>query len=428
MPAIATLDVKVYFPIKSPILKRTIGYIKAVDGVTLDISKGSILGLVGESGSGKTTLGKAITGILKPYKGHILIDVPKEDYELLKELSRENRLGRQMQREEYRRYEVLVKRYDPYYMSRGEYRRIRRKIQMVQQDPYGSLNPRMKIKDIIGEPLKVHGIARDSRSVYERVKNLLEDVGLGKEFMDRYPYELSGGQRQRVAIARALALDPEIIILDEPTSALDVSIQAQILRLLRKLWREHNLTYIFITHDISVVRYMATHIAVLYSGKLMEYAPRESFFENPLHPYTRLLLSAVPLPDPRRAKLHRFSDYGEPPNPSRPPIGCRFIGRCRYATGRCGLDLEALSPPGVKLIDVTRRDDGTYIVRVKGDARRLLARLNDVGEGIIVAARRGGSIVVKLADNLEPEMRVLNGDHHVACHYAGQIEWREEIF
>jgi len=300
MPLLKVEELVKYFPIKSGILGRVVGYVKAVDNVSFEINENTIFALVGESGSGKTTVAKCILKLYEPTRGRILFagkDVVK------------------MKGEELKWY--------------------RRNVQAVFQNPFLSLNPRMKVFDIVAEPFKAH-TDMDREEIRENVEKLLERVGLPGELMRRYPYDLSGGQAQRVAIARAIALQPKLVILDEPTSALDVSVQAQILNLLEELRRELKLSYLLISHDLSVVRYISDYVAVMYLGKIVEYAPTEELFNNPLHPYTRALLSAVPEPDPRLKKLRkRISLPGEPPSAINPPKGCRLHPRCPQATSIC---------------------------------------------------------------------------------------------
>jgi peptide/nickel transport system ATP-binding protein len=295
-------DLKVWFPIKSGILlDRHIGDIKAVDEVSLDIERGETLGLVGESGCGKSTLGRAILRLYEPTDGRILFD------------------GQ-----------------DITHLGESELRPLRRRMQMIFQDPFASLNPRHSVGRIVSEPLRVHGIAR-RRESGRRVRELLEIVGLPADAASRYPHEFSGGQRQRIGVARALALNPDFIVCDEPVSALDVSIQAQIVNLLESLQRDFDLTYLFIAHDLAVVRHISDRIAVMYLGKIVEVSPADDLYDNPLHPYTISLLSAVPIPDPEVERgRETILVPGDLPSPANPPPACRFHTRCPFVQpSRC---------------------------------------------------------------------------------------------
>jgi oligopeptide/dipeptide ABC transporter ATP-binding protein len=292
---------KKYFPIKRGIFfKREIGRVHAVDDVSIEIKAGETLGLVGESGCGKSTLGRCIIRLLDLTSGSVTFDG--------KDISR---------------------------LSRRALRPIRGELQMVFQDPYASLNPRKRVGTIIGDPLRIHG--RTSRKqIRDRVRELLDLVGLSPEHVNRYPHEFSGGQRQRIGVARALALHPRLIIADEPVSALDVSIRAQVINLLDDLQDELGLTYIFIAHDLGVVRHVSDRIAVMYLGKIVEISPAEELYKKPVHPYTEALLSAVPIPDPNiSAQREQVVLEGDVPSPISPPSGCRFHPRCKYATDVC---------------------------------------------------------------------------------------------
>jgi len=280
---------------------RTLREVHAVEDVTLSIAPGETLGLVGESGSGKTTLGRAVLRRLTPTSGTIRFD------------------GRDITR-----------------ISGEELRRLRRRMQLVFQDPYASLNPRMTVLELVAEPLIVHGLVRRPADARERVVELLDRCGLPDDAVDRHPHAFSGGQRQRIGIARALALSPELIVADEPVSALDVSVRAQVVNLLQDLQAELGLSYLFIAHDLSVVRHISHRIAILYAGKLVELAPTERVYESPVHPYTEALLSSVPIPDPPvQRQRRRIVLTGEVPNPIDPPPGCRFHTRCPLAEDRC---------------------------------------------------------------------------------------------
>ena len=295
-------DLKMYFPVSSGLLfQRTVANIKAVDGVSFDIKRGETLGLVGESGCGKTTTGRCILQLYKPTEGSIKFD----DRELMG-------------------------------MSSRQLRSMRREMQVIFQDPYSSLNPRMTAGNIIGEPLVVHGLVDNKAEYRERVASLLQNVGLNPYMADRFPHEFSGGQRQRIGVARALSVSPKFIVADEPVSALDVSIQAQIVNLLEDLQNEFNLTYLFIAHDLSVVRHISDRVGVMYLGHIVEMADRNEIYVNPSHPYTKALLSAVPIPDPVvDAQRERVLLTGEVPSPLNPPTGCVFHPRCPIATDDC---------------------------------------------------------------------------------------------
>jgi len=291
-------DLKKYFSVKGGIFQRVKGFVRAVDGVNLEINRGEVFGLVGESGCGKTTLGRTCLRLIEPTSGEVRF----EDIDLLN-------------------------------LNLKDMQKMRLNVQMVFQDPFSSLDPRKMVKDIVGEGLVIHGLAKRSE-LKERVLENLERVGLKKEHLYRYPHEFSGGQRQRIGIARALVLNPKFIVLDEPTSALDVSVQAKILNLLLKLQKELGLTYMFISHNLSVIEYMSDRIAVMYVGKIVETGTKVELFENPLHPYTRALFSAIPIPDPD-LKHEKIILKGDVPSPLNPPSGCRFHPRCPCTEELC---------------------------------------------------------------------------------------------
>jgi oligopeptide transport system ATP-binding protein len=301
-PLLELRGLRMHFPVtEGMIARRHVGDVKAVDGVDLTIRRGETLGLVGESGCGKTTMGRCILRLEKPTAGEILYDGV-----------------------------------DIANLGRRELVALRRRIQVIFQDPYSSLNPRQKVGSIISEPMMVHGVEPDPRRRGDRVRELLSVCGLNPNFADRYPHEMSGGQRQRVGIARALALNPEFIVCDEAVSALDVSIQAQIINLLEDLRDKFNLTYLFIAHDLSVVRHLCQRVAVMYLGRVVELAECDEVFDHPLHPYTRALLAAVPVPDPSVEAARAFQPVaGEVPSPINPPPGCVFHPRCPIAVAEC---------------------------------------------------------------------------------------------
>jgi oligopeptide transport system ATP-binding protein len=297
---------RMHFPITRGMFRRQVGTIRAVDGISFDIARGKTLGLVGESGCGKSTAGRTILRLYDPTDGRIVFD------------------GREITG-----------------MAGETLRRLRPRMQMIFQDPQACLNPRMTVGSIVAEPLAEHGAAR-ARERRERIRELLAAVGLNPKFADRYPHEFSGGQRQRIGIARAIALNPDFIVCDEPIAALDVSIQAQVVNLLQDLQEKLGLTYLFISHDLSMVRHIADRVAVMYLGKVVELAPRHALYTAPLHPYTQALLSAVPIPAPEaERKRERIILKGDVPSPANPPSGCRFRTRCPVAFDRCAVEEPA---------------------------------------------------------------------------------------
>ena len=301
-PLLEVKNLKMHFPVTEGVMvRKVVATVKAVDDVSFTLARGETLGLVGESGCGKTTTGRCILQLEKPTAGQIIFE--GED---LAQLDRKGLIAK------------------------------RERMQVIFQDPYSSLNPRMKVGSIVGEPMKVHGILPDRKQRQERVAELLSVCGLNPKFMDRYPHEMSGGQRQRVGIARALALNPQFIVCDEAVSALDVSIQAQVINLLEDLREKFNLAYLFIAHDLSVVRHLCHRVAVMYLGKVVELADSDELFEHPKHPYTKALLEAVPIPDPKieKDRVHRIMQ-GEVPSPMNPPSGCVFHPRCPLAVDSC---------------------------------------------------------------------------------------------
>ncbi|WP_460040687.1 ABC transporter ATP-binding protein [Thermaerobacter litoralis] len=306
-PLVRVEDVKKYFPITRGVLGRTVGHVRAVDGVTMEIRQGETFGLVGESGCGKSTLARVILRLVPATGGRVWF------------------AGR-----------------DLFALRGPELRRVRREMQIIFQDPFGSLNPRFTVADIIGEPLRVHGMRRRSQRE-ARVAELMELVGLNPAWRHRFPHQFSGGQRQRIGIARAIALNPRFVVADEAVSSLDVSVQAQILNLLADLQERLGLTYLFIAHGLNVVRHVSTRVGVMYLGQLVEVAPTEELFRHPAHPYTAALLSAVPVPHPRRRR-ERIVLQGDVPSPANPPSGCRFHPRCPFAQPRCREEMPVLRP------------------------------------------------------------------------------------
>jgi oligopeptide/dipeptide ABC transporter ATP-binding protein len=294
-------NLKKYFPVKAGIFKRTVAHVKAVDDISFTVKEGETLGLVGESGCGKSTTGRTILRLLEATAGEVVFE------------------GKNVME-----------------LNKKQMRAIRRDMQIIFQDPYASLNPRMTVADIVGEPLDIHNLAKNKKERNEKVREILENVGLGSEYMHRYPHEFSGGQRQRIGVARALAVDPKLIIADEPVSALDVSVQAQVVNLLQDLQKEYGLTYLFIAHDLSVIKHISDRVAVMYLGKIVELTDKKELFKNPIHPYTQSLLSAIPEADPKKKK-DRIILEGDVPSPINPPSGCRFHPRCPKAFEPCSV-------------------------------------------------------------------------------------------
>ncbi|ADE02141.1 ABC transporter ATP-binding protein [Haloferax volcanii] len=321
-PLLSIQNLKKYYPITKGMFQRHVGDVKAVDDVSVDIYPGETHGLVGESGCGKSTLLETIIGLKSPTDGEVLF-----------------------------RGTPLTE------LSQSEVQDLRKEIQIVFQNPDSSLNSRMTVERIVSEPLQIHSNAT-SRQITARVLELIHEVGLNTEHLTRFPHELSGGQKQRVAIARALATNPSLVVLDEPTSALDVSVQSQILNMLDRLKEEHNLTYIFVTHDLSVVRHIADRISVMYLGNVVERAPVNDLFETPRHPYTKALLSAVPVPDPDYDATEDIVLSGDVPDPSEPPNGCRFHPRCPIATEDCKEGFPEFEAHGETLVRCIRVDEG----------------------------------------------------------------------
>jgi oligopeptide transport system ATP-binding protein len=355
-------NLKVHFPILTGLFQRETGRVRAVDDISFEIRRGETLGLVGESGCGKTTTGRAVIRLRQPTAGTV-------------------RFGGK----------------DLNDLSRGDLRRMRRRMQIIFQDPYGSLNPRMTVGSIISEPLETHDLAR-GKARHERVKELLRLVGLNPNYTNRYPHEFSGGQRQRIGVARALAVEPEFIVCDEPISALDVSIQAQVLNLLVELRETFGLTYLFIAHDLSVVRHISDRVGVMYLGKLAEIGPPSAIYEEPGHPYTRALLSAVPIPDPKaERKRKRVILTGDVPSPANPPAGCRFHTRC-WLYERLGRPEQCRTEdPALRLIGQDHRAACHFAEE---------AQQSDVGVAHIEASQRRGTPTDVVARNIVEDAAV----------------------
>jgi oligopeptide/dipeptide ABC transporter ATP-binding protein len=327
---------KKYYPIRGGVFRRKVAEVKAVDNVSLSVHKGECFGLVGESGCGKTTLGKTILRLLKPDAGHIYFNTPPEVIEEIEALEEKDPKSR--------RLKAFREQYDIATYSEKELLALRRKMQIVYQDPTTSLDPRMLVKDIVAEPLVAQGLAKGEEAK-KMVVEILRKVGLSERHLYRFPHEFSGGQRQRIAVARALVCKPEFVILDEPTSAVDVSVRAQLLNLFTDLQKDLDLTYMFISHDLSIVECISQRVAVMYLGKIIEVAPVEEIFHNPLHPYSKALIASVPIPDPEKRKL-RAPLSGEVPSPVNPPQGCRFHPRCPLAMENCKLKEPEMTEVG----------------------------------------------------------------------------------
>jgi len=405
-------NLKKYFPITGGVLGRTFSYVKAVDDVSFQIKRGETLGLVGESGCGKTTLGRCLLLLLKITGGEVFFNTTLEESDSKKENFEE-------------RYNIIKMK---------NIKKLRRKMQIVHQDPFDSLDPRMLIRDIVAEPLVTHKAVKGG-ALRQRVIELLKQVGLTEEHLYRYPHELSGGQLQRVCIARAIALNPEFIVLDEPTSSLDVSVQAQILNLLKVLQNELGLSYLFISHDISVIDHMAERIAVMYLGKIVEMARKDELMQEPLHPYTIALLSSIPTTDPKNKMLDKVIFLeGDVPSPIEPPLGCRFHTRCPKAFKKCGweardlinylqvklenIDMNNLTfkPMGFMLEIVIENGNISeiqnvileFIEKEKKDGNALFESINEV-------KKKENRINIRFIESQEPPLLEVKKEHQVAC-------------
>ena len=431
---LAARGIKKHFPVKGGLLQRTVATVLAVDGVDLAIRRGETVALVGESGCGKTTFGRLLLRLIEPTEGDVLFNVPEDAYERIRSdgVASSKSAGPA---------DDLVRRYSLTRLRRRSMKALRRFMQPVFQDPFTSLDTRMLIKDILAEPLLVNGLST-RQEAYEVGAKLLQEVGLRPEHLYRFPHEFSGGQRQRIAIARALAPEPEFLLLDEPTSALDVSVQAQILNLLKDIQRRQRLTYLLITHNLSVVRHMADRVAVMYLGRIVETAPTTELFANPLHPYTKALLAAVPVPDPQRRR-ERIILPGEIPSPIAPPAGCRFHTRCNAVLPHCGWSPRDIASTAAFLFDPSRNPGASDLptldeVTIRGDV--LLLRYRSPAteahrsrvealvreraappQGISFRAIRDvvladGRVALEFLPAIEPPLIEVSSQHFVACY------------
>lgn len=384
---LAVRDLEKHFPIKEGALQRVTGHVRAVDGVSFDLLRGETLGVVGESGCGKTTLGRLVAGLTEPTSGGVYFDLDPSQRTRL-----DNLVSAPQDTPTQTDLELIDSAHRVDRMQGEAWKKFRRNTQMVFQDSFASLNPRHLVRDIVGRPLRVYREASGT-ALTERTVQILELVGLGRQHLYRYPHQFSGGQRQRISIARALALDPEVVILDEPTSALDVSVQAQILNLLHDLQRERGLTYLFVTHDLSVVRLMADRIVVMYVGRVAETGSTAALFESPHHPYTEALLQASPELEVEGVDGFRGLE-GSVPDPARPPMGCRFHTRCSYATPICGWEIDDVV---LRLEDVPGMFD-----RLEGIERRSafdadLRFEDEASAGALAASIRGDETPAAMA-------------------------------
>ncbi|MGH3499495.1 MAG: ABC transporter ATP-binding protein [Nocardioidaceae bacterium] len=427
----SVVGLRKYFPIKEGVLQHVVGHVKAVDGVSFDIRRGEIVGMVGESGCGKTTLGRCISGLVPPTSGGVFFWPAAEDRRRIDELLAVPEGSRTA--DERREVDRLIRRYRVDRMKGESWRHYRRSCQIVFQDTFSSLNPRHLIKDIVGRPLRIYHEASGSR-LTERTVELLESVGLGRQHLYRYPHQFSGGERQRISIARALALDPEFVVLDEPTSALDVSVQAQILNLLSTLQAEKDLTYLFISHDLNVVRHMSDRIVVMYLGQVVEQGGSEELFANPKHPYTRALLAANPTAA-EETDVERNLLEGAVPDPAKPPQGCRFHTRCPVVTAACGWEVDDIvrrlddRPEGLRsLSGVTRHSPfhADLFFDTEDDAAALADELDIEVPAAMRAAidtlhREGATVTVRFREVSPVELEEIEPGRLTSClRFTGQ--------
>ena len=414
---VAGRRLKEYFPVKGV----RGAYVRAVDDVDIEVNEGEIVGLVGESGSGKSTLGRLLIRLLEPTAGDVLFDIPRQELEEYDDA---------LARGDEATARKISSRYSIFRLKGRALKMFRRQVGIVFQDPYSSLDPRMRVGDIIAEPLVETGLMKPAEA-FERAQELLEEVQLPREFAYRYPHELSGGQRQRVAIARGIATTPKFVVLDEPTSALDVSVQAEILVLLKELREKYNMSMLLITHNISVVAYMADRIYVMYAGKLMERGPKSDVIRKPAHPYTQALISAVPQVG---QEMRRVVLKGDVPSLVNPPKGCRFHPRCPVAVGSCGWDSAEVAEALVRLVHARYPDLSSARVSARGPltvvvrgvpAQRLREIVAAESEGVraLKSVREvvdaGDRVEIRLESPAEPRMVAVGKDHHAACLLLG---------